>query len=98
MKISGFDWDESNRDKCQKHGVVVAVIEGLFLTNALLVDSDPFPSEVRHRGIGRAQNGRGVFLVFTMRERGGQQFIRRISARYMHKKEFARYEKEIPNF
>src|SRR5271170_2071366 len=30
MEFDGFDWDEGNRAKCQKHGVSVAEIEGLF--------------------------------------------------------------------
>jgi uncharacterized DUF497 family protein len=28
--VIGFDWDGGNRDKCQKHGVSIAVIESLF--------------------------------------------------------------------
>lgn len=27
---SGFDWDEGNRAKCEKHGVSVAEVESLF--------------------------------------------------------------------
>src|SRR5260370_28929712 len=30
MEIAGFDWDEGNRSKCQKHGVSRAVIESMF--------------------------------------------------------------------
>ena len=30
MEFSGFDWDEANRAKCQKHGVSIAEIEDLF--------------------------------------------------------------------
>jgi hypothetical protein len=29
--VLGFDWDDENREKCQKHGVSVAQIESLFL-------------------------------------------------------------------
>jgi uncharacterized DUF497 family protein len=28
--VSGFDWDDGNREKCQKHGVSIREIEGLF--------------------------------------------------------------------
>jgi uncharacterized DUF497 family protein len=28
--IVGFDWDRRNREKCQRHGVSIAVIENLF--------------------------------------------------------------------
>jgi uncharacterized DUF497 family protein len=32
MKVGGleFDWDEGNRDKCQKHGLSVHDIESIF--------------------------------------------------------------------
>jgi uncharacterized DUF497 family protein len=26
-KLAGFDWDDGNRTKCQKHGVTIAEIE-----------------------------------------------------------------------
>ena len=45
--------------------------------------------------IGTMANGRGVFVVFTLRQREGETLIRPISARYMHRKEVAYYEKEI---
>jgi hypothetical protein len=30
LQVSGFDWDDGNRAKCQKHGVSIAEIEALF--------------------------------------------------------------------
>jgi uncharacterized DUF497 family protein len=30
LRVSGFDWDEGNRAKCQKHGLSIAQIEALF--------------------------------------------------------------------
>ena len=33
MNPSGLDWDDGNRDKCEKHGVSVAEIESLFRGN-----------------------------------------------------------------
>ena len=54
-------------------------------------------TEERLRAIGTTDAGRHVFLVFTLRERGGQRFIRPISARYMHQKEIDSYEKENPD-
>ena len=38
-----------------------------------------------------------MFTVFTLRHKGNAMLIRPISARYMHKKEIAAYEKENPN-
>jgi uncharacterized protein len=86
--ISGFDWDDGNLEKCQKHGVSVAEIEGLFRRpRTVRVDLEHSLGEERLRAIGRSNDGRYVFLVFTIRERNGEGFIRPISARYMHRKE-----------
>ncbi len=30
LRVSGFDWEEGNRAKCQKHGLSIAQIEALF--------------------------------------------------------------------
>jgi uncharacterized protein len=49
-------------------------------------------------GIGKSEAGRWVFVVFTIRVRAGHRMIRPISARYMHAKEVAAYEKENPSF
>ena len=53
-------------------------------------------SEERPRAIGKTGEGRYVFLVFTIRERNNERFIRPISARYMHGKEVAHYEEDNP--
>ena len=97
MKVVGFDWDGGNRDKCQKHGVSMEVIESLFADDHLYIGPDIANSkrEKRFRAIGKALNGRDVFLVFTLRHRAVGILIRPISARYMHKKEVTYYEKEI---
>jgi uncharacterized DUF497 family protein len=47
--------------------------------------------------IGRTARGRSVFLVFTVRERGGKHLIGPITARYMHRKEVVSYEKDNPD-
>ena len=39
---------------------------------------------------------RMIFLVFTIRLKGGWRVVRPITARYMHAKEVASYEKENP--
>ena len=96
--FSGFDWDEGNREKCRKHGVSVAEIEHLFRIGPLAVTPDPEHSQAEERlqGIGKTQQGRSVFLVFTIRVRDGERLIRPISARYMHRKEIKNYEKQNP--
>jgi uncharacterized DUF497 family protein len=52
--------------------------------------------ENRFRGIGRTQQGRGVFITFTLRQKVEELLIRPISARYMHQKEIDAFEKENP--
>lgn len=95
--VAGFDWDDGNTKKCQNHGVSIDVIEDLFRAGKLHVEPDVLNSvvEQRFRAVGKTRRNRAVFLVFTIRDRGGDKFIRPISARYMHKKELDEYEKEI---
>lgn len=95
LRANGFDWDKGNRAKCEKHGLSVADIEDLFMRPlAILPDATHSQREQRFRAIGRTEKGRGVFIVFTFRRKGDEVVIRPISARYMHKKEIAAYEKE----
>ncbi len=93
--VAGFDWDEHNSAKCQKHGVALVEIEALF-EDGLAVQPDIIHSDVEERfqGIGRTRTGRHVFIVFTLRVIDGEQHIRPISARYMHDKEVRHYEEE----
>lgn len=94
--IAGFEWDDGNRDKCRTHDVLPAAIEAA-LRGPLGVFPDPAHSgsEERFKAIGRTDEGRHVLIVFTLRRRGNATFIRPISARYMHRKEIAHYEKAV---
>jgi uncharacterized DUF497 family protein len=47
------------------------------------------------RAIGKTQAGRYVFLVFMLRRIGGRNWLRPISARYMHQREIDRYENQV---
>ena len=97
-RLSGFDWDAGNRAKCQKHGVSVAEIEALFAESLLIVpDAAHSQVEPRIRAIGKTSTERMIFLVFTIRRKGDRRLIRPISARYMHTREIAHYEKENPD-
>lgn len=95
VRVGGFDWDEANRLKCQKHGVSLTDIESLF-RSPLTVFPDPAHSsrETRFKAIGRTETGRFVLMVFTLRARAAGMLIRPISARYMHAKEIRYYEEE----
>jgi uncharacterized DUF497 family protein len=70
--IEGFDWDSGNRAKCAKHGVSTREIESVF-RGTVLVQPDPRHSQKEERqwAIGKTDEGRWAFLVFTIRERGG---------------------------
>jgi uncharacterized DUF497 family protein len=92
MKIAGFDWDTGNWPKCGKHGLSQAEIEEVFARTPAVL-ADPFPEEARMRAIGTTAAGRHVFVVFQLREVDGRTKLRPISARYMHPKEIAHYER-----
>jgi uncharacterized DUF497 family protein len=92
---SGFDWDEGNRKKCVKHRLSVHAIESLFDGPVAVFPAPAHASEEeRFLGIGKTDEGRSVFIVFTLRQRDEGILLRPISARYMHKKEIDYYEKE----
>jgi uncharacterized DUF497 family protein len=95
--FAGFDWDTGNRQKCRKHGVSLAQIESVFNDDRpviVLPDVGHSSGEHRRRAIGQTGAGRYVFVVFTIRSKGGKRYIRPISARYMHPKEVEHYEEE----
>jgi uncharacterized protein len=95
MQVAGFDWDDGNRAKCREHGVSQIAIESMFRGSiAVLPDPLHSKSEERFKAIGKSDDGRWIFLVFTLRTRRGKRLVRPISARHMHKKEVDHYEKE----
>jgi uncharacterized DUF497 family protein len=91
-KITGFDWDEGNSRKNERHGVTQAEAEQVFFNVPLLILSDPRHSEVepRFHALGTTHEGRRLHLTFTLRNE--EQLIRVISARDMHRKERVIYE------
>lgn len=85
-----FLWDAGNWPKCGKHGLKKDEIESLFTRNPrILPDRKEHGAETRYNAVGQGDDGRHLFIVFVVRD--GK--IRSISARPMHKKEVARYEK-----
>ena len=96
VAFSGFAWDKANHSKCQEHGVSVAEVEHVLAHAETLIVPDLKNSRAEQRflAIGRTEEGRYAFVVFTPRQSGGI-FMRPISARYMHRKEIKKYEQEI---
>jgi uncharacterized protein len=90
-QLTGFDWDESNREKnWEKHRVLASECEEVFFNLPLLLQSDDAHSqkEPRYFVLGHTIAGRRLFIAFTVRE----DKIRVISARDMSKKERKIYE------
>lgn len=90
--IKGFDWDTGNSQKnWQKHQVAQIECEEVFFNLPLLLKDDLKHSdrEARYFVLGQTNEGRRLFLVFTLRE----EKIRVISARDMNKQEREAYEK-----
>jgi uncharacterized DUF497 family protein len=90
--ILGFEWDDGNARKNDKHGVTQAEAEQVFLNDPLLVVEDTAHShkEPRFHALGVTDEGRMLHVTFTLR---GQR-LRVISARDMHRKERSIYEKQ----
>jgi uncharacterized DUF497 family protein len=91
-KITGFDWDDGNTRKNDKHGVSTAEAEQVFFNEPLLmiVDTKHSQGEPRYHALGKTNEGRTLHITFTLRNAGER--IRVISARDMHRKERTIYE------
>ncbi len=92
-KITSFDWDEGNARKNEKHGVSMAEAEQVFFNTPLLVLEDIKHSrkELRFHALGKTNKVRFLHITFTLRD--AAEKIRVVSARDMHRKERAIYEK-----
>lgn len=91
-----FEWDKGNIDKSyEKHGVSPKEAEEVFVSEELFVlpDKKHSKTEKRHIALGKTQEGKNLFVVFTLKAKK----IRIISARRMHKKEVSKYEKSQKN-
>jgi uncharacterized DUF497 family protein len=92
-KITGFDWDEGNTRKNEKHGASMAEAEQVFFNAPLLVleDSRHSGQEPRFHALGKTDDRRLLHITFAVRHH--QEKLRVISARDMHRKERVIYEK-----
>ncbi|WP_060846242.1 MULTISPECIES: BrnT family toxin [Methylobacterium] len=93
MSLVRIEWDDGNREKCQKHGVSIAEIEDVLRGRPRIApDLKHSATEQRLIAIGRTPAGRSIFVAFTIRQYGDEMSIRPISARSMHRKEVASCE------
>jgi uncharacterized protein len=98
VEFDGFEWDEGNWTKCQKHGVSIAEIEAVLRSPGFVVpDAKHSLHEQRLLAMGKTTEGRWAFVVFTLRRSEKALFLRPVSARYMHLKEARLYEEKISN-
>jgi predicted DNA binding CopG/RHH family protein len=67
--ITGFDWDDGNKTKCQKHGVSLFELESAFYkTLHIFPDLKHSQNEERYIALGVTNEGRHIFVIFTLRE------------------------------
>jgi len=84
--FEGFDWSGGNAEKnWQRHRVTPLEAEQVFFNTPLLSGADPMRSqkESRFYALGQTNEGRELFMAFTMR----RQRLRVVSARDMNRKE-----------
>jgi uncharacterized DUF497 family protein len=86
LQAAEFEWGSGNIEKnWLKHGVSPLECEEIFFNQPLIVAHDEAHSveELRYYALGRTEQDRNLFVVFTLR---GDR-IRIISARDMNRKE-----------
>lgn len=88
--VEDFDWDEANIAHISRHNVAPEEAEDVFFDEHNVIDED-----IKHSGfekrfliIGKTQNGRLLYQIFTRR----RNKIRIISSRDINKRELALYE------
>jgi uncharacterized DUF497 family protein len=93
-RVEGFEWDEGNARKNERHGVTPAEAEQAFFDRRLLLAPDPAHStaEPRLHALGCTVAGRLLHVTFTLRADGTR--IRVISARDASRKERTFYEQK----
>jgi uncharacterized DUF497 family protein len=93
-RVVGFDWEQGNAYKNEKHGVSQGEAEKVFFDRRLLVveDGKRSSTEPRYHALGQTLEGHRLHITFTLRHEGTR--IRVISARDMHRKARELYEKE----
>ena len=91
LQVTGFDWDDGNARKNDKHGVSMAEAEQVFFNAPLLLLEDAVhgQQEPRIHVLGATNAARALHITCTLRQSG--TLIRVISARDMHRKERAVY-------
>jgi uncharacterized DUF497 family protein len=93
-RVEGFEWDEGNIKKnWERHRVSYIECEEVFFNRPLIVQENEAHSkeEERYYVLGKTNDGRHLFVVFTIRHNK----IRVITARDMSRKERRMYHAQI---
>lgn len=88
--FDGFDWTGGNAEKnWRRHGAAPSEAEQVFFNTPLLWGDDATHSRTERRfyALGQTDEGRALFIAFTMRGR----HLRIVSARDMSRKERRAY-------
>mgnify|MGYP001608230877 CR=1 FL=1 len=87
-KLEGFEWDRGNLEHIKIHDVSYRECEDAFLNKPFIVNEDKTHSKIEERfqALGRTNNGRLLFVSFTIRNNK----VRVVSARDQNRKERAR--------
>jgi uncharacterized DUF497 family protein len=90
--VIGFEWDDGNARRNERHGASMAEAEQVFFNSPLLLLPDPkhSESEPRLHALCKTTAGRRLHITLTLRVDG--TMIRVISARDMYRKERMIYE------
>ena len=94
FQVEGFEWDQGNIEKnWEKHRVSYLECEEVFFNQPLLDQEDEIHSklEPRYYVLGSANDGRHLFIVYTI----SRNKIRVISARNRGRKERGIYREQI---
>lgn len=94
IQVSDFGWDKANIVHIARHKVTVEEAEEVFSDAEQVLIDDVKHSTVKEKRfiiIGKAESGRVLYQVFTLRIRK----IRVISSRDINKKEVKLYEKAV---
>jgi uncharacterized DUF497 family protein len=89
--VVGFEWDDGNRSKIlKKHGLKPDECEEIFrdANRQFFPDIGHSAKEERYVVVGQTQNGKILFIAFTIRNNN----FRIISARPINRKEIRLYE------
>lgn len=73
-------------------GVTFELESAFYKTLHIFPDLKHSQNEERYIALGVTNEGRRIFVAFTLRKIGEKTYIRPISSRYMHQKEVDYYE------